>query len=313
MTRVRTCWTGVVLTAGLWLTPLWSPVALRAQEPLPVVTSIFPVADLVRNVGREHVSVTVLLPAGASPHTFDPRPSQVRQVAEARILFEIGAGLEAWADKLATASGNPNLQVVHLSEGIPLIGASGDPPSPAGHDHRDAHVNPHIWLDPLNAVSMVKTIAFALAEADPARESVYLENALSYTGDLVALHEEIRCSVDALATRRYVAFHPAWTYFAERYGLEPAGIIEESPGREPSPKHLERIISAIRSYGIPVVFAEPQLNPKAASVIAEEAAVELLFLDPLGGEALNGRDSYLALMRHNLSLMVRAMGRQSEE
>jgi len=303
----RAAWI-TILSVLVWV----APGDAGTEAPLRVAATIFPVADMVRNVGGDHVSVSVLLPAGASPHTFDPRPSQIRVLSEARLLFEIGAGLEPWADDLARAAGSRDLTVVQLSEGIELLGLDAPQELAADHDHPISHANPHVWLDPVHTISMVHRIAETLAEMDPAHASSYFQNASRYMEELVGLHEEIRRTTAEFASRRYVAFHPAWAYFARRYGLEPAGIIEESPGREPSPRHLQKILRAIRSYDIGAVFAEPQLSSKAADVIAAEAGVEVVVLDPLGGEGLEGRASYLALMRYNLSKMARALGRARE-
>jgi zinc transport system substrate-binding protein len=296
-----------VLIAGCLLSG-W----VSADETIPVVASIFPVTDLVRNVGGELVSVTTLLPPGASPHTFDPKPSQVRNVSEARVVFEIGAGLEIWADKLARASGNRDLRIVPLSEGIHLLGP-GDGYGRGVRQQATPHANPHIWLDPVHAISMVKRIASVLAEMDRAHETIYFRNAIDYILEILIFHEEARRTIDDFRTKKYVALHPAWAYFANRYGLQPAGIIEESPGKEPTPKHLEKIIAALRRYGIPAVFAEPQLNPKAAEVISKETGAEIVLLDPLGGENIEGRDSYLNLMRYNLSEMKRVLGDRRTE
>jgi zinc transport system substrate-binding protein len=281
----------------------------REEGAIPVVATIFPVADLVRNVGGEHVSVSVLLPAGASPHTFDPTPGQVRRVADAKAFFEIGAGLEYWSDRVARASGNRDLRVVTLSNGLDLLCSPGGHGCEHGHAHAEHAPNPHVWLDPHHAIRMVESIASALAGIDPDRASDYRQNADAYARDLRNLDKAIRESVDTFHFKRYVAFHSAWVYFAHRYGLEPAGIIEESPGKEATPKHLEGIIATIRAQGIPVVFAETQLNPKEAEVIAREAGVEIALLDPLGGENVEGRDSYLSLMRYNLGEMQRTLGR----
>ncbi len=280
----------------------------RGDGPIPVVATIFPVADLVRNVGGERVSVTILLPPGASPHTFDPKPSQVRDVSEAHVFFQIGAGLEQWSERIAFAAGNREMEIVSLSDGLELLCSSGhrqcehDP----GHVHGGA--NPHVWLDPLYAVQMVERIAAVLSRVDVAGASVYRKNADAYIRDLQSLDVTIRETVSGFAGRRYVAFHPAWAYFSKRYGLEAVGIIEEAPGKEATPRHLEGIVSAIRSYGIPAVFVEPQLNPKEAEVIAEETGTGVVFLDPLGGEGLEGRDSYLALMLYNLREMEKVLG-----
>jgi ABC-type Zn uptake system ZnuABC Zn-binding protein ZnuA len=104
-----------------------------------------------------------------------------------------------------------------------------------------------------------------------------------------------------------VTFHPAWNYFSKRYGLKVAGVIEESPGRESSPKHIAKIVSEIKRINSRIVFAEPQFNPKIAEVIAKEAGAKVLFLDPIGGADVKGRDTYIGLMRYNLSVMEEGM------
>ena len=233
-------------------------------------------------------------------------------VSKARVFFQIGAGLEQWSERVAFAAGNREMNVVSLSDGMELLGSTGHPDrrDDSGHAHRGA--NPHVWLDPVYAMQMVERVASALSQADPAGAPIYRKNARAYSLELESLDEMIRDTVSGFARRRYVAFHPAWAYFSKRYGLEAVGIIEETPGREATPQHLEGIVAAIRAYGISAVFAEPQLHPKEAEVIAQETRVGVAFLDPLGGEGLEGRDSYLALMRYNLWEMEKVLGGGSQ-
>ncbi|HWR88834.1 MAG TPA: metal ABC transporter substrate-binding protein, partial [Dissulfurispiraceae bacterium] len=105
----------------------------------------------------------------------------------------------------------------------------------------------------------------------------------------------------------YVTFHPAWNYFSQRYGLRVIGVIEESPGKEPTARHIARIVKDLKRLGARVVFAEPQFNPAVAEAIAREAGARVLFLDPVGGPNLPDRDTYVKLMQYNLSQMERAM------
>ncbi len=278
---------------------------------MPIVATIFPVADWVRNVAGDRASVTVLLPPGASPHTFDPKPSRIREISRARVFFQIGAGLELWAGRVVQAAGNRRLEVVRLADGMDLL-CSGDEDHCMNDPEDPDHANPHVWLDPLYAEKMVRRIAEVLSGIDPAGADSYHANADAYVGQLRSLDTDIRETVAAFAVKKYVAFHPAWAYFSKRYGLEPVGIIEESPGKEATPAHLEKIVSAVREYGIPAVFAEFQLNPKAAEVIARETGARVAFLDPLGGKGLKGRDSYLALMRYNVREMEKVLGGGSQ-
>ena len=302
----------------LWLLlPLYPAVGLGAE--LPVVASIFPVTDLVRQVGGDRVTVTTLMPAGASPHTFEPKPSLVRKIAAARIFFMVGAGLEFWARNFIRASA-AQIQTVELSAGMPLIGLgdhAGNHKDEAAAGHAPAHrapaedqerfANPHVWLDPLLAIEMVGRIESALKAADPAAAEVYAARARAYIDALERLHREIQSTVARFTRREYVAFHPAWDYFARRYGLKPVGIIETAPGSQPNPRQIGNIVAQIKSHGLRAVFAEPQLNPRIAEIIARQAGVQLLILDPIGGEDLPGRGTYIDLMHYNLNVFQEAM------
>ncbi len=271
-----------------------------AQQKVKVVVSIPPLADFARQVGGDKVDVVLLLPAGASPHTFEPSPRVMQEISRGRIFIKIGAGLEFWADKLI-ASANRNILVVDCSEGIDLIRYAGH-----NHDHGEqGGADPHYWLDPVLCLSVLTRIEDALVAADAANASLYRKNAAAYRDRLVALDREIAGRVASFRQKEYVTFHSAWNYFSRRYGLTVAGVIEESPGKEPSPKHIGRILAAVRKMKTRVVFAEPQFNAKVAEAIAREGDGRVLFLDPEGG--LKGRETYIDLMRYNVSMMEKAM------
>lgn len=310
----KSVFTSLILFFGLFF-----PTGALAEK-IPVVASIFPVADMVLQVGRPYVDVTFIIPAGASPHTFEPKPSQIKQIAAARVFFMIGAGLEIWAEKFMAAAGR-SLLAVTLSDGVKLISSAE-----SAHSH-DAHqtesnfkqpqsertgsntvtANPHIWLDPVIARTMVARIVTVLCSIDGMHADHYRRQGEVYAKALMELDQQIHSAVLNFALKKYVAFHAAWDYFARRYGLEPAGIIEAAPGRNPTPKRIRQIIADIKKYQIRAVFAEPQLNPKVAVVIAKEADVRVLLLDPMGAPTIQGRRTYLELMRYNLSVLKEAM------
>lgn len=260
-----------------------------------VVASIAPLADFVQQVGGDHVQVITLVPPGASPHTYELTPAQAEQVARASLLVLNGVELEYWADKLVQSAGNPSLIVVDTSKGIEIMAVEA---SGTGG-------NPHIWLDPRNAIVQVEHIREALLRVDPAHADNYRAKAKRYSAELWELDREISNEVATWSSRQFIAFHPAWVYFARRYGLEQAAVIERSPGREPSPAEVARIVETARRIKAKAIFAEPQFSSKAAQTIAEESGAQVLFLDPLGSSLDD--PSYLSLMRYNLSQMAEAL------
>lgn len=162
-----------------------------------------------------------------------------------------------------------------------------------------------MWLSPALAIRQAERIRDALIAVDDAHRDAYEANASRYLADLRALDEEIRSETSTWTHRRFVAFHSAWVYFAEAYGLEQVAVIEESPGREPSPEYIAGIVQVIRRYDVPAVFAEVQLPTKAAEAVAAEAGVPVITLDPLGG--VEGRSTYVELLRYNVRQMTQVL------
>jgi len=173
-----------------------------------------------------------------------------------------------------------------------------------GDHHGRRDVNPHVWLDPVYAIHQVEAIRDAFCRVDPAHARDYSANAESYIGRLRRLHSEISKTVKTFRSRDFVAFHPAWVYFARRYGLRQAAVIEESPGKEPSAAHIRDVVETMRRVGAAAVFAEPQLSPKAAEVVAAETGASVLYLDPLGKPP---DYDYIATMRANIEQMAKAL------
>ncbi len=301
----------------LWSVLLLPGPAGAAAGKISVAASIPPLGDFCRHLGGDLVQVQVLIPPGASPHAFEPAPSVMARASQARVFVYIGAGLEPWAEKLLHAQGPGDQVVVEAARGVPLLGMAGHQhgegkaeahPAAGQADPHDSHLsgNPHIWLDPVLAQDICRKISQAFIQVDPGHRAQYEANLQNYLADLEKLNQEIESQSRNWRLRDFVSFHPSFSYFARRYNLHEAGTIEESPGREPTPRHLQDLVASIRRLGIKVVFAEPQLNPRVAEVIAQEAGVKVLTLDPMGGQPPYG-DDYLKLMRYNLAELNRAL------
>ncbi len=272
--------------------------APASADRIKVVATITPLADFARQVGGAGVDVTLLLPAGASPHTYEPTPKTVQEISKAKIFIKIGAGLEFWADKLVSAAARDVITVT-CSEGIALIKGEEH-----AHGHALSNVDPHIWLDPLICIKIIGKIEDAFSKADPSNSSYYKKNASNYIARLTFLDREISEKVRTFRTKEFITFHSSWSYFSRRYGLRVAGVIEEGPGKEPTARHIGEILRLIEGLKTRVVFAEPQSSTRIAEVIAKEAGAQVLILDDLGGQ--KGRETYLDLMRYNLAVMEKA-------
>jgi zinc transport system substrate-binding protein len=264
------------------------------EDRTKVAVSIAPLADFVRQVGGERVQVEQFVPGGASAHTYEPKPSQVRFLATADILVLNGLGLEFWADKVVDSAGNDRLLVVDTSRGIETL-----------EDADEAEGNPHIWLDPENAIIQVGHIEAALVQVDAANADFYRANAQAFVTSLRALDDELKQRIAAWRNKDFVAFHAAWDYFARHYGLRQVAVIEEFPGKEPSPKYLADVVDKAKRLGASAIFAEPQFSPKAAEAIARESGKRVIKLDPLGGT--DDRKTYVDLLRYNVGRMEEAM------
>lgn len=270
-----------------------------ASQRIKVVSSIYPLTDFVRNVGGDRVSAMTLLPPAASPHVFSPSPRDLAEITDARLFVKIGLGFEFWTKDFLPADGSRTLIVVETSRGVKTL-AETEGGRPEGHI-----ANPHIWLDPVLAMEQVRRIRDALIRIDPSHRSQYEKNTRSYLEQLRRLDLEIRETIARLPKRLLIAIHPTWRYFARRYGLTEGGVLEKSPGKEPTPAELMQIVRRIRKAGAAVIVAEPQLNDKAARVLAAEVGAEIVWMDPIGTPDRPERSTYLKLMRYNLKNLER--------
>jgi zinc transport system substrate-binding protein len=292
-----------------------SPEKQSSQKPI-VVASIYPVYDWVRQIGGDRVDAFCLIPPGASPHTFSITPEQMRLIAQAKVFFRVGRELEVWADTLLDAA-HSSLQVVTLSDGLIKLYVNPEHLTSANDEvnsstrevlhHEHASTDPHVWLDPILAQDMVKKIAQALTAVDPAGKSHYEQNLAQYLKQLQALDAEIRATVSQLPHKSFVAFHSSFLYFAHRYGLNEAAVIEESPGKDPSVGYLKSLVEFLKKSPHPTVLAEPQLNDKIARTLTTEVQTTLTYVDPLGKPDDPERNTYLNLMRYNLGQLSRAL------
>lgn len=293
------------------------PPASGEQGKVKVVATTTIVADVVARVGGAHIDMSVLLPVGADPHSFEPTPQDVASVADADLVFANGAGLEAFLDSLMESAGAAQ-KMVHVSEGIALrefAEKHDDEHEGEEHEGEKQHHDggdPHTWTDPNNVMIWVENIASALGEHDPANAESYTANAAAYTTELQALDAWIREQVAQIPeeNRKIVTDHTILGYFADEYSFTQVGalIAGYSTLAEPTAKELAEIEDAIHDLEVRAIFVGNTVNPSLAERVVEDTGVRLVYfytgsLSEPGGDA----GSYLDYMRYNVGVIVEAL------
>jgi ABC-type Zn uptake system ZnuABC Zn-binding protein ZnuA len=296
-----------VLIGYGWLA---APMAHAASlpEPLNIVVTIPVLKDLTEQVGGPHVRVTSLLSGYENEHTYSPKPSDLVAVRKARLLLEIGIGLEVWVSSLVKSAGSPSLRVVTTSQGIGLIRDHGGHRDGAyqGRETIGSGGNPHIWLDPENVAIMLRHITEALIVADPPHATDFRNHQALYLQQLDRLRKELADRVKQLPDRRFIAHHPAWPYMARRFGFDVAATIQMQPGTEPSALQLQSLIGKIKKDRIKVIVSEIQLSQKIPNLLAKETKTQIVVLTTLPG-GLPGTETYLDMLRYNVLQLVNAL------
>lgn len=310
----------MLLSVLMWATVSFSGCggAKPVERKMLIAADIVPLAEICRDVGGDRIEVEVLVPPGSSPHTYELSAGQVRFLSEADMLVINGLGLTPWAEDIFSRVDNPDLVVIEAAGEIPpeeLIPAwkwdscMGEEREGEGNDHEHALYDPHVWLDPVLVLYVVEAVEEGLIRLDPTHADAYRANAASLRRDISDLDEEIRRRTAGFTHKEFIAFHSTWTYFARRYGLQQAGLIEVLPGKEPSAGEFAELVEMARARGVKAVFAEVQFNPRIAEAVAEESGgeVKVWTLDPLGDMQDPRKDDYCDLIRYNLDLMEEAL------
>lgn len=280
----------------------------EAREPIPVVVTIPILKDLTEQVGGHYVRVTSLLNGYENEHTYSPKPTDLVAVRKARLLFEVGLGLEVWVSSLVRNAGSKTLRVVTTSQGVELIHDGSDTHElPHGGEHATDHEgNPHIWLDPVNALIMLRHIADALIEADPSHADEFRANHAAYLTRLGQVQKELSDRTQLLPDRRFIAHHSAWPYLAKRFGLHIVGTIHLQAGAEPSALHLQALIDKIRRENVRVIASEIQLSQRLPELLSRETKARIVVLTTMPG-GLPGTETYLDMLRYNVLQLVGAL------
>ena len=297
MTGLRAC--SVLLLLAL---AACSTTNANASPKLVVVTTTTQIRSMTESVAGEWATVRSILPPGADPHEFEPKPSDVQAIATSNLVLRNGVGLDTWLDKLISNAGGTHL-VQTASTGIPIRnGGAGEP----GGD-------PHVWFSVTNAMTMTRNIRDALVQADAPHAAAYTANAEAYLTKLTELDTYIEGQIATVppAGRKMVTNHDAFGYYIERYGLTFVGSIIPAMSSEaqPSAQDVAALIGKIKAQGVKAIFLESSINPKLAQQVGSEAGVavvDTLYGDTLGDTGTPGA-TYEGMMRYNTDTIVKAL------
>ncbi len=283
-------------------------IGLVPASATPVIlATLKPVHSLVAGVMAGAGTPELLIGGALSEHSYELKPSDARKLQAAALIFEIGPDMETY---LSGALSSARAKVIVLEE---MPGVQRQPARHGGlwGEDDDAHGprDPHIWLDPQNAIAMTRAIAVALAAGDPAHAALYHANAAKRVTELMALDKEIAAALAPVRAEPYLVFHDAYHYFEARYGLKPAGAITVSPERPVGARRLAALRQAVLQGKAVCLFREPQFPPKLIETLDADTKIRVGVLDPLGAELEPGPGLYPALMRHLAQSLTQCLGK----
>jgi zinc transport system substrate-binding protein len=282
------------------------------ESAISVFASIPPQKYFIDKIGGSHVEVSIMVEPGASPHSYEPRPSQMTALSKARAYFAIGLEFEnAWLSKFERLS--PGIRIVHVDSGVEKMQSSFDPDEKnkkLHSDHRHGGLDPHIWLSPELVKKQTEIIYEALRTIDPSNDSVYSLNFRTFLTRIERLQDTVRTLLASAAPssspnpasirtkpsrsefidtvrsdpsdgvyKAFMVFHPSWRYFAREFNLRQIAV--EIDGKEPGPRQLETIFDRAKTYGIRTIFVQPQFSQQSAQVIARQIHARIAIADDL--------------------------------
>jgi len=283
-------------------------VCLASGKAKPViVTTIYPLYDFTKQLVGNNADVVLLVPAGAEPHDWEPSPADLVAMQNCDIFVYNGANMESWVDKVMKTT-LPGKKIVNASRAVKVQAAEYD--EDGGLAAKGA-LDPHIWLDPVNAIAIVDAIGNAVANFDSANESFYKNNTAAYKSKLATLNQHYIDGLQGRSTDEIITSHAAFGYMAKRYGFKQTAIMGLTPDAEPTPDKIAAIIDHVRSKEIKYIFFETLVNPKLSEVIATDTGAQTLVFNPIEGltdaEIAQGQD-YITEMEMNLVNLRYALG-----
>ena len=277
---------------------------------LRVVTTVSPITSIVENIGGNRIQLEGVVPEGVNSHVFEPQPSLARLMTDADLIIANGLFLEQPTLELAEANKKNETPIL-------LLGDNAISKEQWRFDfsfpESEGHPNPHLWPDPLLGLKYAELVQQQLSSLDPENADYYLSSLEDFRLRIEAMDTAIRESVATIPpeNRKLVTYHDSWAYFALTYGMEVIGAVQPSDFAEPSAREVAELIDQVRELGLPAIFGSEEFPSGVLETIAREgntAFIDELADDDLPGAPGDPEHSYLGLMRHNMRIMIPALG-----
>ncbi|ADC49299.1 Mn/Zn ABC transporter (Mn/Zn-binding (lipo)protein) [Alkalihalophilus pseudofirmus OF4] len=315
-------------------------------EKLEIYTTIFPLEDFANKIGGDFVNVTNIVPVGGDAHSFEPSARDLIEIAEGDALIYNGAGLEGFVDSIIQTLESEEIEIVKASDGIVSLNEENN----QGHEEEEEHdehghdshaqeddehdehnehdehseeeseqedthdhghdVDPHVWLDPMLAITLAENIKDTLINLMPEQEELFTANFDDVKAELEVINEEFEVMIDDTAKDTFLVSHAGYGYWEDRYGLKQIGIAGMSPSNDPSQRQLKEIIDLADEYGLEYVMYEQNIPAKVAEIVKEEVGAESLYLhnlEALVKEDIENNEDYFSLMRKNIEALAIAL------
>ena len=270
-------------------------IVLANEEHITVAVSLQPYSTIVRLIGGARVNIVTLLPPGADPHNYEPKPAVIKAFSLAQIYFTDGSGLDkAWMPRFLGA--NKKVKVIDISDNIEWMKAEHDDHDLLGH-HDEGELDPHIWTSPARVKILAMNIYNTLKEIDPEHSKYYMFRYQKALDMLTKVERELNHAIFNMPvkSRSFIVFHPSYGYLAKDYKLKQYSI--EVNGKEPKPKDLANLIQIGRKNGTKVVFVQPQFSKRAAEAIARDLGAVIAETDPLAADFVGNMRKFIDALK----------------
>lgn len=268
-----------------------------ASDKLVIAVSVAPYANLLKIIGGNEVEVVLMLPAGANPHTYEPRPATLKEFAKAQIYFSDGSGMdEAWLPRFKGV--NKNIRIVDISKNISWMQEKDhDHHHHAGKHEDHPEVDPHIWTSPKQVSMIAFNMRRELSRLRPEKDGYFVMNHSMLVRRLDRIDTQLKAAVREMPkdARAFIVFHPAYGYLARDYGLTQYTV--EVNGKEPKPKDLQKLVEEGKKHNIHLVFVQPQFSTRATETIAKELNAKVQTTDPLTFDFLSNTVLFIESIR----------------